>query len=126
MTADVARGGASAIGILGGSLQAGLGLVGVVRGAGAGDRRRVILGLLDLGAGAAWTVAAATGDPIAQATFIGLASLNLLYANAHRIARFGRFLAAEVRTGFAGVRGEVAGLPARVAALRDHLSDARP
>lgn len=68
------------LGVGGGLLQASLGAYRLVTGVRGRDKRRMIIGGLDLGAGLCWAATACSvGGPLALGGFIGLTSARLAY-----------------------------------------------
>lgn len=82
------------LGVGGGLLQASLGAYRLVAGVRGRDKRRVIVGGLDLGAGLCWAATACSvGGPLALGGFIGLTSARLAYSYRKPLARaLGRLL----------------------------------
>ena len=74
------------LGLGGGAIQVGVGLYRLKTGLARRDRRTLILGALDTGAGATWIASTVTGNPLTLATFFGLTGVRLLYANAPRLS----------------------------------------
>ena len=101
---EVVRGGSTlttALGVGGGAIQTAVGLHRVRSGIKQKDRRQVILGSLDIVAGAAWVASATTGNPITAGVFLVATAARVGYANA-----------AELKA----LPGQIAGLARRVAA----------
>jgi len=78
------------LGLGGGAIQTAVGLYRLKSGLASRDRRTIVLGVLDTGAGASWIASTVTGNPIALATFFGLTGARLIYSNAHRLTGFAR------------------------------------
>ena len=78
------------IGLGGGAIQTAVGLYRLKSGLASRDRRSIVLGLLDTGAGASWIASTVTGNPITLAAFFGLTGVRLVYTNADRIAALAR------------------------------------
>ena len=78
------------LGLGGGAIQTAVGLYRLKSGLASRDRRTVVLGLLDTGAGASWIASTVTGNPIALAAFFGLTGARLIYTNAHRLTGLAR------------------------------------
>jgi hypothetical protein len=76
---------AFSLGLGGGAIQTAVGMYRLRTGLAARDRRTIILGVLDTGAGASWIASTVTGNPIALAAFFGLTGVRLLYTNAPRL-----------------------------------------
>lgn len=73
------------LGLGGGGIQTAVGLYRLKTGLATRDRRTIILGVLDTGAGASWIASTVTGNPITLAAFFGLTGARLLYSNAPRL-----------------------------------------
>lgn len=101
------------LGLGGGAIQVGVGLYRLKSGLARRDRRSLILGALDTGAGATWIASTVTGNPLTLAAFFGLTGARLLYTNAPRIAALARRAARRV--------SRVVSVIARVA--RSHAPD---
>ncbi|HUS67771.1 MAG TPA: hypothetical protein VMZ28_24720 [Kofleriaceae bacterium] len=109
---EVVRGSSTvtaALGVGGGAIQTAVGLHRVRSGIVQKDRRQVILGSLDVVAGAAWIASATTGNPITAGVFLVATAARVGYANAAelkalpgQIAGLARRVAARVRGGGGG------------------------
>jgi len=84
------------LGLGGGAIQVGVGLYRLKSGLARRDRKTVILGVLDTGAGASWIASTVTGNPITLGVFFGLTGARLLYTNGPRMAAFARRTAARI------------------------------
>jgi len=84
------------LGLGGGAIQVGVGLYRLKTGLARRDRKTLILGALDTGAGASWIASTMTGNPVTLGVFFGLTGARLLYSNAPRIAALARRTAARV------------------------------
>lgn len=101
---EVVNGGSTlttALGVGGGAIQTAVGLHRVRTGLKQKDRHQVILGSLDIVAGAAWVASTTTGNPITAGVFLVATAARVGYANA-----------AELKA----LPGQIAGLARRVAA----------
>jgi hypothetical protein len=78
------------LGLGGGAIQTAVGLYRLETGIATRDRRTIILGLLDTGAGASWVASTVTGNPFTLAAFFGLTGARLLYTNAPRLKRLAK------------------------------------
>lgn len=88
----------NALGVGGGAIQAGVGITRLVKGWKSGNRAEVALGLIDVGAGAAWAASSVTANPVALGAFLGLTAVRLVFTNS-KTAR--RLIGAEKADGVA-------------------------
>jgi len=84
------------LGLGGGAIQVGVGLYRLKRGIARRDRKTIILGVLDTGAGASWIASTVTGNPITLGVFFGLTGARLLYTNGPRLATLARRTATRI------------------------------
>ena len=82
------------LGLTGGAIQTAVGLYRLRTGWARRDRRTLILGAIDTGAGASWIASTVTGNPITLGVFFGLTGVRLIYTNAHRLRTLPRRTAA--------------------------------
>jgi hypothetical protein len=75
------------LGVIGGGIQTAVGLYRLRNGLKAGDRRSLILGALDTGAGLSWVASTVTGNPAAFAAFVGFNAVRLTYTNWPNLVR---------------------------------------
>ena len=85
------------LGLGGGAIQTAVGLYRLKSGLALRDRRTVILGVLDTGAGASWIASTVTGNPVTLGVFFGLTGVRLLYTNAPRFRSLARRAARSLR-----------------------------
>ena len=88
------------LGIGGGVIQSAVGLYRLRTGIATRDRRSIVLGLLDTGAGASWLASTVTGNPVALTAFFGLTGARLLYTNGPRMKAFASRAARRVARAF--------------------------
>lgn len=81
---------AAGLGLGGGAIQTAVGLYRLKTGLALRDRRTLILGVLDTGAGATWIASTLTGNPITLGAFFGLTGVRLLYTNGPRLQSLAR------------------------------------
>jgi hypothetical protein len=87
------------LGLGGGAIQTAVGLYRLRTGLATRDRKTIILGLLDTGAGASWVASTVTGNPFTLAAFFGLTGARLLYTNAPRLVALAKRVARGVSRG---------------------------
>lgn len=103
------------IGVVGGTLQAGIGIHRIATGLKRKDRPRIILGALDLGAGACWGASAcAVATPWTLGGFVAFTAARMAYSKRDQIKSAAHNLASGTRRAGSNLKAAASRLTSRI------------